>query len=428
VEDTGDYSVVASNAFGSVTSEVARVTVPQQILFPGSTDIRFFNGAGVDGRVFCSVALPDGRTLIGGIFGAVHGVPRQHVARLNVDGSLDESFNAGPIQLGLSGGSFDFGHGIFAVAADDEGRIYVGGSFTNVGGVSCRGLARLVPDGAVDATFNTSAGMDNVVFSVVPLSAGRVLIGGAFGYVNGILRPRLARLEFNGALDTAFAPSISTSAPPISGGGIGGQSVLYALALQPDGKVIAAGNFSSGSAQNLVRFTASGIKDGTFSSGIGGVTARAIIMDPHMSRIYVGATHNLPPGERVGQITCLNSNGLPVAGFDVSGQMFGRIRALALDGSGRLLVASGNTNNSGTWTSYVRRVTPQGIVETNFTTGLDGEVYSILSRPANDTLLVAGEFSFANGARRLGVARLRGDAVVSPVISVWQKTTCFVSE
>jgi uncharacterized delta-60 repeat protein len=90
---------------------------------------------------------------------------------------------------------------------------------------------------------------------------------------------------------------------------------------------------------------------------------------------------------------------------------------LAIDGSGRLLVASGNTNTSGTWTSYIRRVTPQGIVETNFTTALDGDVYSILSRPADDTLLVAGEFSFANGARRRGVARLRGDPVVSPVIT-----------
>jgi len=209
-------------------------------------------------------------------------------------------------------------------------------------------------------------------------------------------------------LDVTFAPSFFGSS---------GQAVIYALALQPDGKVIAAGNFSSGSAQNLVRFTASGIKDGTFSSGIGGITARAIIMDPRTSRIFVGATLNSPPGERVGQITCLNSNGLPVAGFDVSGQMFGRIRALALDGAGRLLVASGNTNTSGTWTSYVRRLTSQGIVETNFTTALDGDVYAILSRPADDTMLVAGEFSFANGVRRRGVARLRGDAVVSPVIT-----------
>jgi len=414
LKDAGDYSVVVSNVSGSVTSEVARVTVTPQVLLPGSTDIGFFNGQGVDGRVFCSAALPDGKILIGGAFGAVHGVPRQHVARLNADGTLDESFNARSIQLGMNAYSFDFGEGIFAVAADDEGRVYVGGSFTNINGLSRRGVARLSRDGAVDEMFNTSTGVDNVVFSVIPLSTGRVLIGGAFVIVNGILRPRLARLEANGALDTTFVPPIATSAPPFSGTG---QSVIYALALQPDGKVISAGNFSSGSAQNLVRFTASGIQDGTFASGIGGVTARAIIMDPHTSRIYVGATRNVPPGERVGQIACLNSNGLPVVDFDASSRWFGRIRALALDSAGRLLVTSGNTNFFGAWTSYVLRLTPQGYLDADFTTALDGDVYAILSRPSDDLMMVAGEFAFANGARRRGVAQLRGDAVVPPVIT-----------
>jgi len=212
-------------------------------------------------------------------------------------------------------------------------------------------------------------------------------------------------LEANGALDAAFAPPIQ---------GAGNQTTIYALALQPDGRVVAAGNFASGSSQNLARFNTTGSRNGTFA-GLPGVTARAITLDNFNSRIYVTGTPNLQPG--VGQIFCLNTNGLPVAGFDTSGQMFGRARALALDSSGRLLVASGATNSALAWTSHVLRLTPQGNLDTNFTTALDGDVYAILSRPSDDTMSVAGEFAFASGARRRGVARLRGDIVVPPIIT-----------
>src|SRR4051794_6799679 len=61
---------------------------------------------------------PDGKVLIGGSFAAVNGVPRNRLARLNADGSLDESFNAGPFITDE----------VQTVAVQPDGKILVGGN------------------------------------------------------------------------------------------------------------------------------------------------------------------------------------------------------------------------------------------------------------------------------------------------------------
>src|SRR5687768_14097925 len=62
---------------------------------PGDVDLSFDAGSHVDGVVHCVVAQPDGKVLIGGAFRTVRGGMRSCVARLNGDGTVDSSFNAG---------------------------------------------------------------------------------------------------------------------------------------------------------------------------------------------------------------------------------------------------------------------------------------------------------------------------------------------
>lgn len=411
LSQAGDYSVIVSNALGSVTSEIAHVTVTSQLVFPGATDISFFNGPGVNGRVFCSAMLPDGKTLIGGQFTAVHGVPRHYVARLNTDGSLDESFDAGVIALGRIGYDFNFGTGIFAINSDAEGRVYLGGSFTNIAGVACRGIARLTPSGAVDGMFQPGNGADNVVFSVIPQMDGRVLIGGAFTTVDNLQRRLVARLNADGRVDATFASPFTTSSADWT---------AYSLHPLADGRILVAGKFSVATRLNLIRIHPNGALDVTIWSPAASLNnvPRALLVDGSANRYYVaGLSSALFQEGKNERIVCLNSNASVFTNFDANTRAQGSVRALAFDVARRLWIGTTSTNINGAPRTYLARLNADGAVDTNFNAVLDGTVSSIIPRYRDDTVLITGDFTFVNGARRSGVARVRGDPVLSPIFT-----------
>src|SRR6266566_3081140 len=62
---------------------------------PGSVDLSFDAGSGLNLRVNALALQPHGRILIGGLFTTVNGSNRNYVARFNGDGTLDSSFDPG---------------------------------------------------------------------------------------------------------------------------------------------------------------------------------------------------------------------------------------------------------------------------------------------------------------------------------------------
>src|SRR6185436_6165511 len=93
-------------------------------------------------------------------------------------GLLDPSFNPGA-------GAND---AIFAVAAQPDDRVVIGGLFTTVDGVGRVRIARLASDGNLDGSFNPGLGPNNTVRAIAVQSDGRILIGGEFATVNGVSR------------------------------------------------------------------------------------------------------------------------------------------------------------------------------------------------------------------------------------------------
>src|SRR5882724_1865032 len=82
-----------------------------------------------------SISLqPDGKVLIAGDFTVVDGAARGHVARLNGDGSTDLGFMSN-----LAGANGD----VYSTALQQDGRVLIGGLFGFVNGVAHHGLARL---------------------------------------------------------------------------------------------------------------------------------------------------------------------------------------------------------------------------------------------------------------------------------------------
>src|SRR5262249_10220124 len=117
-----------------------------------------------------------------------------------------------------------------SVVVQDDGKILIGGEFTEFDGQPCSYLARLNPDGQLDTSF--PGGTDGVVYHLRKLLDGRVLVGGHFMELQGVPRTNIARLLSSGEIDPAF--NIGTN--------LEDGERAYRLEIQPDGKVL-AGSF-----------------------------------------------------------------------------------------------------------------------------------------------------------------------------------------
>jgi len=260
-----DGRVLIGGEFTSVNSttryRVARLNVD------GSVDGTFNPSNTVPAAVNALGVQSDGKVVIGGAFTTVAGASRNYVARLNADGSLDSTFNT---STGISGGPVN------ALAVQSDGKVVIGGAFTTVFGLTRNRIARLQADGSVDQGFqNGLTGASGTVRAVVLLTSGKVLLGGDFTSVNNTARGRVAQLNADGTLDTGFNPNATS--------GLNGP--VYALAVQANNNILAAGDFTSFnqlSRSRVARMYPDGTADATFLNGLSGanVLVRCVASQP----------------------------------------------------------------------------------------------------------------------------------------------------
>jgi len=276
---------------GLARSKVARLNAG------GSGDAAFNPGTGANDVVSSLALQSDGKVLIGGDFTAINGTNRNRIARLNADGGLASSFS--PV-IGT--------YGIASIVLQSDGKALIGGGFTAVNGTNRNGIARLNTNGSLDGSFNPGTGVQNDgnpggIRSLVVQSDGKVLIGGGFNTVNGTNRNRIARLNANGSLDGSFNP----------GTGVAG-AYVSAIALQPDGKVLIAGDFyalNGTNRNNIARLNASGSLDTSFDPGTGENSNRTVLsvaLQPD-GKVLIGGMFTIINGMNRSRIARLNANG-----------------------------------------------------------------------------------------------------------------------
>jgi uncharacterized delta-60 repeat protein len=142
--------------------------------------------------IFRIVLQPDGKVLIRGRFNAVHATQRFRIARLRADGSVDPTFDAGE---GISAGK--------PLALQPDGKILVGGYYDLENGGSLVGVYRLHSDGRLDSSFETPQTFNEGVEAMALQSDGNIMIGGGFLQYANAVRPYVARLH--GDSPSAFA-------------------------------------------------------------------------------------------------------------------------------------------------------------------------------------------------------------------------------
>jgi uncharacterized delta-60 repeat protein len=195
---------------------------------------------------FAVKILPNGQILVAG-FG---GTSFSSIVRLNADGTSDFSFQPVNLNSGV----------IYSTAVQADGKIVIGGDFTSINGNARQRIARLNPNGTLDFDFRAGTTADGTVNSVAVQSDGKILLGGAFTQVRGFPRPGLARVEADGEFDASFAT------------GSGFDAAVKSIALQPDGKIVAVGdfqNFNNIAANKIARVNANGSPDASFNAGAG---------------------------------------------------------------------------------------------------------------------------------------------------------------
>ena len=217
----------------------------------GSLDSSFQIGTGASGFVHKAMEMSDGKLLVSGSFLSFNGTNTPNIVRLLMDGVVDSTFH--PENALITNSTYRISY----FQAQPNGKIVIGGKFklTSSTGNSNQWMARLEPDGSEDTIFASSEVSDEVYTSSLQ-SDGKLIIGGAFTEVGGIQKNYIARLNQNGFLDSTFNL------------GLGANGMVYGSVLQPDGKIILVGSFDrvNGHRRNgIVRLEANGLVDTDFS-------------------------------------------------------------------------------------------------------------------------------------------------------------------
>lgn len=355
----------------------------------GTLDSEFYPRA--EGDVSTIALQADGALLIGGTFNAVWGrgsssAARGFIARFNGDGSLDAEF-APAINAEVR-----------AFAFQNDGKVVIGGHFTRAqpkGAVTAlvrNRLARLNPDGSFDASFELDAGGRTLVS--VTQSDGKVVIGGTFTSVGGATHNYVARLNADGTVDATYNPDFNGR--------------VYAMAYEASSnKVIVGGAFTTigGETRNrIARLNPSGTIDSEFHPNIDGQVG-VILLQPD-GKIVVGGTFNsvqpigaTTPTSRANLLR-LNANGTLDTAFDPSPNS--TVSALALQSDGKLIIGglfnaltpgfAANVSATSFQRPFLARVNTDGTVDAAFLPNPNAQVSTILVQ-SDGKIIVGGTFT-----------------------------------
>jgi uncharacterized delta-60 repeat protein/uncharacterized repeat protein (TIGR01451 family) len=342
-----------------------------------------FNPA-ADGPVTTLAIQADGKIVVGGQFTELGGQPRDYIARLNGDGTLDETFNPG------ADGP------IVAIAVQADGKIVVGGYFTELGGQPRAFIGRLNANGTLDTAFNPGA--DHNVFALALQGDGKIVVGGVFNELGGQPRTYLGRLNASGTLDTAFNPAAD--------------GVIHCLAVQADGKILVGGEWLTSLGgqprQGIGRLNANGTVDAAFNPGADGFIY-SLVLQADGKILVAGEFLTTLAGQPRENLGRLNANGSIDAAFDPGAD--GAVYALAVQADGGILVGGTFTTLGGGPRANLGRLRASGALDPGFDPGANDSVIALVIQ-GDGKIILGGFFSLLGGLPREFIGRLEADGSV----------------
>jgi len=402
----------------------------------GSVDETFIVGTGFSNSVKDIDIQTDGKIIVSGFFGTYNGVTANSIVRLNPNGSIDPSFDSG---LGTNSA------GIYNVVLTSEQKIVITGHFSTYDGQSKNSIARLNLDGTLDNSFlfsnppssiysvaiqqddkiivcnpelrrinpdgsiDTNYNAANVNFSggistrLLLLSSGKLLVTGNFTGFNGISRIGIALFNEDGTLDESFDPGLGVTGGSANMDNPNNSDYLlfinnvFTMKERVDGKIILAGNFSSYNGVNCRRMAMINLDGSLFTPIDGyyyGYQFRTLLINDDLSYFagggYFGETEHIRRSYfgKYSSSGVLDLSYLPDNGAD------NMIRLIETQSDDKIMVAGLFGMYDNFLTSRLARLNENGSVDTSFqnTVASNGLILD-LAIQADDKTIIVGDFT-----------------------------------
>ncbi|HEY2601102.1 MAG TPA: hypothetical protein VGI67_06065 [Thermoleophilaceae bacterium] len=379
---------------------------------------------------------PDGKIVVAGHSTDSAGHEAFFVTRfLNPQGTLDTSYGAG---TGASRPWFGGQEDGEALALQPDGKIVVAGtSATSSGGTHMFAERLLNPAGLLDTSFGSGTGMSRPDFGQIEVGSavalqpdGKIIVAGTGIDSSSKGRILVARLTTSGALDPSYGLGTGGSRPDLPD-----SASASAVAIQPDGKILAAG--STGPAFGLGNFAVArflnpeGTSDTSFDFGgsavvdFGGLEGLSgMVLQPDGKILLAGTTAANQKADFA--VARLLPDGLPDTSFGTGGKTTvdfsdnDQGEAMALQPDGKILVV-GSVGDFPNRDTAVARLQPNGLLDSSFGKGGKSivdlgrdEAPSSVALQADGKIIVAGTSETQGSSNSdIYVLRLLGDSATS---------------
>ncbi|MCC3155829.1 T9SS type A sorting domain-containing protein [Hymenobacter sp. 15J16-1T3B] len=360
-----------------------------RLLPDGAVDAGFSCAAPLNGPVLKILVQPDGKVLVGGGFST----PRR-IVRLEATGAVDNTFSS-PLTNAFASPLT----GLDFIGLQPDGKIIIGGMSMNVSAGVVRRIARLLPSGTLDNTFQTpnttdySAGIQNPydASEVAVLPDGRIVLSGSTG-------TEYYRVPLHGFICLTASGAVSSSFDNIflPDERFPGVSVtITSLFRQVNGQWLVAGDDQLVANQRsyVALLNADGSHDASFAPtllGPGYVTS--VVQQPD-AKLLIGGAFDEINGARVGHLARLHPNGALDTAFCRLSRMRYEVNQVALTTGGKVLAAS--------WYGKgLVRFLPGGGPDAGFTAATNATetgVYRMQLQPDGRVIVITG----ASAVRRM---------------------------
>jgi uncharacterized delta-60 repeat protein len=441
-----DGRIVASAQIHSLTEHRSWIVRLNQ---DGSLDPTFSLAAQVTSGWFQVQAVDEGKLLVSGGDLKVDATFTA-LARLNADGSLDPSFDTTSSGLSLSAvpplpagnGKVVFANSgvsrgialgrldssgfldssflplkatvweVSALAVQPDGRILTGGLFAGpLGAIPTASIKRFNADGSLDPNFNVGDGITasrcGGEFTAIALQPdGKILVSGDFTSFNNLPHELIVRLNPDGSLDDRFHSAFNV----IDEGPVFGCDAVNSLAVQVDGKILVAGQFGTDAQTNrpgIARLNPDGGLDLSFQPDFpaSGMAVSSVVVQPDQ-QIVIGGSDGLYRLNIDGSLDMSFRDG-------TAGSGLGR-PAIALQPDGKLLLAGNSAYFGGISRDGLARLNSDGTLDPTFQAPLievqdcSPWIFTV-GLQQNGKIVISGDFSSIDGTPRFGIARLHSD-------------------
>lgn len=366
----------------------------------GTRDTSFNSGGSGFNALTNGVALqPDGKVIVGGNFTTYNGITANRLIRLNIDGTIDSTFQTG---TGLVGS-------VNVIHVLSDGSILIGGNISKYNDVNVSSVIKLSSTGVLDQTFTTNIGtIAGSVTDIELLADGKLVATGLFAGC-------IVKFASNGTVDNTFMTNLGAGFSRTSGGST--IPAVLSVVQQSSGNLVLVGTFNTFQGAGVPTGIASLTNDGQLVAGfqtnvgVGLNGFGTTLAQLSSGKIIVGGNFDKLGSITAGNIIGVNADGTHYTGFNTGGAGFSRqVEYISLDADENMYVSQQQIGTyNGSAVTALARLNTSGALDTSFS----ADVLSFKTVPTpTGGLYVTGYFTSYDGT---SVGRfMRLDTVVTP--------------